>query len=57
MRIKKHHKVAAAVAIGGMAMISNAMASDAGWDGSYGGPNRNDGGSLQRTIALLREKV
>ena len=57
MRIKKHHKVAAAVAIGGMAMISNAMASDAGWDGSYGGPNRNNGGSLQRTIALLREKV
>ena len=45
MRIKNHHKIAVAAAIGGMAMITNAMA--------FG----NDSGSLQQAISLLREKV
>ena len=45
MRIKNRHKIAVAAAIGGMAMITNAMA--------FG----NDSGSLQQAISLLREKV
>jgi phospholipase C len=45
MRIKKRHKIAAAAAIGGMAMITGAMASE------------SDSGSLAQTISLLRQRV
>jgi len=57
MRARTYRKAAAA-ALGGAAMVSSAMAFGAGWDGSYGrGSDRDDQGSLQQKIELLRKKV
>ena len=63
MRARKYRKAAAA-ALGGMAMVSSAMAFGADWDGSYGRQEDGDGVrdgrdhlSLQEKIDLLRKKV
>ncbi len=57
MRSRKYRKVAAA-AVGGVAMVSSAMAFGADWDGSYGRhEDGDDHGSLQEKIELLRKKV
>ena len=42
MRTRKYRKAAAA-ALGGMAMVSNAMAFGGDWDGSYGRHADRDG--------------
>ncbi len=55
MRTLTYRKVAAA-ALGGVAMLSSAMAFAGDWDGSYG-RQRDDRGSLQGKIELLRKKV
>src|SRR5271163_4963275 len=57
MRTRKYRKATAAT-LGGMAMVSSAMALGAGWNGSYGSQgDGNDHGSLEQKIELLRQKV
>ncbi|HTP29851.1 MAG TPA: hypothetical protein VMK12_29860, partial [Anaeromyxobacteraceae bacterium] len=64
MRCHKYLKVAA-TAVSVLAMVSNAMALDGGWIGSYGNSSQNrdtsrdqdDHHSLEEKIELLRGKV